>query len=91
MGREGLKDGACGCGETWQLSDGWENTALSGLVRFYQTPLITDCVSVRQELVSHKVFSKVLGWHWMLRRRPLSQVTSLSFGARRRSHGKAFL
>lgn len=56
-----------------------------------ETPLITDCVGMRQELVSHKVFSKVLGWLWMLRRRPLLQVTSLSFGARRHSGGKAFL
>lgn len=46
---------------------------------------------MRQELVSHKVFSKVLGWPWMLRRQPLLQVTSLSFRARRHSHSKVFL
>ena len=41
--------------------------------------------------MSHEVFSKVLGWPWVLRRWPLLQVTSLAFLARRHSHGRVSL
>lgn len=40
-----------------------------------ETPLITDVACVMQELVSHKAFSKIWGWPWMLKCWPLSQIT----------------